>query len=77
MFNNYDPCVANKKIKGSQMTIRFHVDDLMSSHKDPTVNDEFLTFLNKKYSSHTEVKATRMYNTQVSWYGVYIRREFG
>ena len=54
VFNHYDPCVANKIIKGSQMTIRFHVDDLMSSHKDPTVNNEFLIFLNKMYGSHTE-----------------------
>ena len=41
------------------MTIRFHVDDLMSSHKDPSVNDDFLKFLNKKYGQHVEVKATR------------------
>jgi len=36
-FNPYDPCVANKTEKGSQHTIRFHVDDLLSSHKDPKV----------------------------------------
>ena len=58
-FNPYDPCVANKQVKGKQLTIRFHVDDLMSSHIDPTVNDEFLKFLNHKYGTHAEVKATR------------------
>jgi hypothetical protein len=31
-FNPYDPCVANRRIHGSQHTVRFHVDDLMSSH---------------------------------------------
>ena len=33
--NPYDPCVANKPISRSQMTIVWHVDDLKVSHKDP------------------------------------------
>ncbi len=28
-INSYDPCVANKMVNGTQMTIRWHVDDLM------------------------------------------------
>ena len=40
-FNPYDPCIANRSVKGKQHTIRFHVDDIMSSHIDPSVNDEF------------------------------------
>ena len=31
--NPYDPCVANKIINGSQMTVTWHVDDLKVSHK--------------------------------------------
>ncbi len=31
-INPYDPCVANKTVNGTQMTIRWHVDDLMISH---------------------------------------------
>ncbi len=32
-INPYNPCVANKKmINGTQMTPRWHVDDLMISH---------------------------------------------
>jgi hypothetical protein len=31
-INPYDPCVANKMVNGSQMTIRWQVDDLMISH---------------------------------------------
>ncbi len=31
-INPYDPCIANKMVKGSQMTIRWHVDDLTISH---------------------------------------------
>ena len=41
IFNSYDPCMANKMVNDKQQTIRFHVDDVMSSHVDPKVNDEF------------------------------------
>ena len=35
VFNNYDACIANREKNGSQHTIRFHVDDIMSSHMNP------------------------------------------
>ena len=38
-FNPYDICIANRTKNGKQHTIQFHVDDLMSSHVDPKVND--------------------------------------
>ena len=41
VFNPYDPCVCNRKVKSNQHTVRFHVDDLMSSHEDKKVNDNF------------------------------------
>ena len=50
-FNFYDPCIANKMVNGKQHTIRFHVDDLLSSHVDPKVNDKFAVWLNAKYGS--------------------------
>jgi hypothetical protein len=31
-INPYDPCVANKVVNGTQMTVRWHVHDLMISH---------------------------------------------
>ena len=57
--NPYDPCVANRIVKGSQQTVCWHVDDLKSSHKLKEVNDEFLKWLNEKYGDIVEVKATR------------------
>ena len=30
----------NRMVKGNQHTVRFHVDDLLSSHFDPKVNDQ-------------------------------------
>ena len=59
VFNRYDPCVANKVVDGKQLTIRFHVDDVMSSHVDKNVNDKFLRWMNKLYGKFGEVKATR------------------
>ena len=32
--NPYNPCVANKMMIGSQMTVIWHADDLKISHKD-------------------------------------------
>ena len=59
VFNNYDPCMANKLINGKQMTVRFHVDNMMSSHKEKSVNDKFLLWLNKKYGDLGKVMCTR------------------
>ena len=58
-FNPYDPCVANRMIDGKQHTIRFHVDDLMSSHMDPQVNTNFEKWLNQKYGEFGKVKSIR------------------
>ena len=58
-FNPYDPCVANKRVKGSQQTILFHVDDLKSSHMSKRVNYEFEKWLNAKYCKNGKVTSTR------------------
>ena len=58
-FNPYDPCVANRIEKEKQQTVRFHVDDLKSSHVDSKVNDEFGKWLNEKYGGYGEVKIVR------------------
>jgi hypothetical protein len=31
-INPYNPCVANKMVNGTQLMVRWHVDDLMISH---------------------------------------------
>ena len=58
-FNPYDPCVGNRMKNGSQHTIRFHVDDVMSSHTNPKVNDVFDEWVQAKYGEHGKVKAHR------------------
>ncbi len=43
-INPYNPCVANKRVNGTQMTVRWHVDDLMISH---TSQDNIMAFVKK------------------------------
>jgi hypothetical protein len=50
-FNPYDPCVANKIIKGKQMTICFHVDDCKLSHILPKEMDRMIQWLKEEYES--------------------------
>jgi Reverse transcriptase (RNA-dependent DNA polymerase) len=59
--NQYDPCVANRLVNGTQQTVTWHVDDLKSSHKEAKVNDQFLSWLQKTYGQIKDapVKATR------------------
>ena len=45
VINPYDPCVANKMINGKQMTICWHVDDLIIGHVESSVVATFLTWL--------------------------------
>ena len=47
--NPYDPCVANKMVEGSQMTVRWHVDDLMYSHKNGDAISAEIKFLRDEY----------------------------
>eukprot|EP00956_Cyclotella_meneghiniana_P039839 scaffold180856_cov40-Cyclotella_meneghiniana.AAC.4 len=48
-LNPYDPCVANKIVDGTQMTVVWHVDDLKISHKKKSEIDKLLTYLKSKY----------------------------
>jgi hypothetical protein len=58
-INPYNPCVANRIVKGKQHTITWHVDDLKSSYIDPKVNNKFLAWLKTKYADDkiAEIKA--------------------
>ena len=49
-INPYDPCVANKEVNGSNITLTWHVDDLKISHKDKKVVDAFIKALEDEYN---------------------------
>ncbi len=55
MINPYDPCVANKTIKGKQCTIIWHVDDLKISHMDQNVLEDIAKKLDKKYGKEEPI----------------------
>jgi hypothetical protein len=48
-INPYDPCVANKTVKGKQLTVVFHVDDLKVSHVRATVVTKMADWLRTTY----------------------------
>jgi hypothetical protein len=50
-INPYDPCVANKDINGKQMTICWHVDDLILGHEEHQIVTQFLTWLAAHYDT--------------------------
>ncbi len=50
--NPYDPCVVNKMVNGSQMTVRWHVDDLMISHTSSETISQFLRALKDMYGNN-------------------------
>ena len=58
--NPYDPCVANKMVDGSMLTLLWHVDDVKVSHKKKGPVEDFLKWLDSKYSDENgKVTITR------------------
>ena len=59
LFDPYDSCVANRVVNGKQQTIRFHVDDILTSHMEAEVNSEFYRWCMEKYGKLKPVKVKR------------------
>jgi hypothetical protein len=51
-INPYDGCVANKVVKGKQVTISFHIDDCKISYKSSAVFDNIIDWLRVRYKSY-------------------------
>jgi Reverse transcriptase (RNA-dependent DNA polymerase) len=58
-INPYDPCVENKQVDGTQMTVSWHVDALKVSHANSKHIDDFITWVKQTYGTIGEVKTTR------------------
>ena len=59
-INPYDPCVANKRVKGTYLMVVWHVDDLKISHKRKQVIEDFVKWLDKTYGDKNgKVTVTR------------------
>jgi hypothetical protein len=57
--NPYDPCVMNKVVKGTQLTVAWHVDDLKVSHVKPSVVDQFISDMENEFGKETPLNKSR------------------
>ena len=57
--NPYNPCVANKMINGSKMTVTSYVDDLKISHKESTKVTKFICSLGVQGFRSGSTKVTK------------------
>ena len=51
--------MANRILNNKQHTVRFHVDDILLSHVDSQVNDDFVVWLQKTYGEIKDLSTTR------------------
>ena len=61
-INPYNPCVANKMVKGSQMTVIWHVDDLKISHEKDDEVSKFILGLAKIYGDKISVHRGKVHD---------------
>ena len=66
-INPYDPCIANKMVNGKQLTICWHVDDLIVGHKSSAVVTDTLEWLNQCYATPDKPLSTRHGTVPVSY----------
>jgi len=52
-INEYDACVANKLVRGHQLTVCWYVDDLKVSHIDPEVVTNMIRTIEEKFGCMT------------------------
>ena len=57
-INPYDSCVANKTVKGKQLTVTWHIDDLKISHVDQAVVDQFVDDLKAEFGQLGEISVS-------------------
>ena len=59
VFNPYDACVCNRIVNKQQHTVRFHVDDILSSHMEAKLNDKFHECLDSTFGELKKVTVSR------------------
>ena len=61
VINPYDPCVANKMVNGKQMTVCWHVDDLLVTHTEEDSITGFALALAKIYGPKTTISRGKIH----------------
>ena len=57
--NPYDQCVFNKMVNGKQVTVAFHVDDLLVTSQSMEAIDYLIQFLESKFTAVTAEKGDK------------------
>ena len=57
-MNNYDGCVVNKIVQGSQLTVMWHVDDLKVSHTSQDVVDKFIHDMEQEFGKESPISVS-------------------
>ena len=57
--NQYDPCVMNKTIDNTQLTVAWHVDDLKVSHVSSKVVDQFIVDMEGEFGKEAPLNQSR------------------
>ena len=57
-INPHDPCVANKTVRGKQLTITWRVENVKLSCKDKLAVDEFIQLIRDEHENFTQVKSS-------------------
>jgi hypothetical protein len=63
IINPYDSCIANKIVDRHQLTLQWHVDDLMISHIDMSPINDFLRELKVIYGDSTLLQRAQKNST--------------
>ena len=58
-MNPYNPCVWNKVVDDNQMTLIFHIDDILLSHRKSHVVTEYIKLLDGAYGQVDSLTVTR------------------
>ena len=58
-MNPYDPCVWNKMVLIKQLTLLFHVDDVLMNHESTRVITDHVKFLDQECGSNDPLTVTR------------------
>jgi hypothetical protein len=57
--NPYNPCAMNKVVKGTQLTVAWHVDDLKVLHVNPSVVNQFISDVEEEFGKETHLNKSR------------------
>ena len=58
-MNSCDPCIWNKVNESNEITIVFHIDDLMLAHINLFITTKYMNFLDEVYRTKDPLTITR------------------